>query len=111
MLYYLKATIRDNMPWSHYQKQLQALLNTPLEEAERDYVNKRVDYYNRLTPHTHYDRQQFQQQSTTLQQQPKTRQKVYYHDAMEYARYFPQENHWILLSGRCRLCCHTAIDN
>ncbi len=70
-------------------------------EARRDYghIADRVDYYCRLRPGCVADREAWARRSVSLSEQPVTRQKVYYIDAMAYARWFPMDSRWILLPG------------
>ena len=82
---------------------LRALLPHKLAALERredkEYILRRVDYYNRLTSDQPIDAALWGRQSVQLKDQPMTPSKVYYLDAMAYARYFPPSRRWLLLSG------------
>ena len=96
-VYYIKNAIRQAWPktWLNLDKELAKLDRRP----DRDYIMQRVDYYCRLTASTPYDHAEWARQSVELGRQPMTSQSVYYYDALEIARWFPQQLRWILKSG------------
>ena len=99
LLYFLKAYLREYTPKCFTRWMLNSELKKLDEREDRDYILKRVDYYNKLTPDSQYNKQDWEKEAVEISRQPMTRQKVYYFDAMEIARYFSGKLKWILLSG------------
>ena len=97
--YYVQCYLREAMPRFWWQKQLPRLLGQLSQRPDKDYILQRVNYYNRLTPETAIDPALWREQSVSLKNQPMTGQTVYYHDSMEFARYFHEELKWVLLPG------------
>lgn len=97
--YYVQCYLREAMPRFWWQKQLPRLLGQLSQRPDKDYILQRVNYYNRLTPETAIDPVLWREQSVSLKNQPMTGQTVYYHDSMEFARYFHEELKWVLLPG------------
>ena len=99
LLYFLKAYIREYSPKCFIRWMLNDELKKIDQREDRDYILKRADYYCKLTPDSQYNRQEWEKEAVEISHQPMTRQKVYYFDAMEIARYFNGKLKWILLSG------------
>lgn len=99
LLYFLKAYLREYTPKCFTRMMLDSELKKLDKREDREYILKRVDYYNKLTKESVFDRQKWNEEAVEIQHQPMTRQKVYYFDAMEIARYFSGKKKWILLSG------------
>lgn len=97
--YYARNYLRLATPKALLRHRLPALLEQAAQRDDYDYILSRVDYYNRLTPTTPVDLQQWNEHAVMLANQPMTRQKVYFFDSYEYARYFPQDKRWVLLPG------------
>jgi hypothetical protein len=97
--YYVKSYLRQSMPWTFWQLQLKGKLAKLEQRKDKEYILERVNYYNRLTKQSPISHTLWQQQAVTLKQQQVTRQKTYYFDAMEYARYFDDSLKWLLLHG------------
>ena len=96
-LYYAKAWLHLHIPAAILRARLPRLLASVEGRPDRDYILDRVAYYNQLTEQTPIDRALWEKQTVRLADQPMTPQKVYYLDAMEYARYFPSAFRWQLL--------------
>lgn len=97
--YLIKAYLREYTPKCFVRPFLSQELRKLDERTDKDYILQRVDYYNKLTPESPIDATQWTEEAIALEEQPITRQKVYYFDAMEIARYFNQKLKWILLPG------------
>lgn len=83
--YYVKNYIRQLLPFSIYQQQLGKKLSR-LRHFDNDYIEKRVNYYNRLE-----ETYQLPESAEALYDfKLKNHFKVYYFDTFEYTRYFPQ---------------------
>ncbi len=83
--YYVKNYIRQILPFSIYQQQLEKKLSG-LNSFDAAYIQKRVDYYNRLESQC-----ELPESAEVLSEfKLKNHFKVYYFDAFEYTRYFPQ---------------------
>ena len=97
--YYVGSYLRLWMPRWVTQRQLPGLLKALERRPDQEEIQRRVNYYNRLTAESPIDRKLWDEQAVRLCDQPMTKQKTYYLDAMEYARYFDQELKWLLLYG------------
>lgn len=75
------------------------LLRQIEKRPDRDYIYQRVEYYCRLTGDSPIDESQWKSEAVRLKDQPMTGQSSYYHDAMEIARFFNGNLHWILVPG------------
>lgn len=83
--YYIKNYIRQYLPLSGYQRKLNRKLLL-LDKFDTEYVESRVNYYNRLTQTTKLPSCAVRLSNFKLEGRP----KVYYFDAFEYTRYFNQ---------------------
>lgn len=100
--HYLKAYIRQAIPAVFYRMRLQRELKKfdTYPEEEREALQKRLDYYCKLTPESPIDRPLWEQTAISISQQPKMkRKKMYYIDIMEYARYFDPSLRWVYQWG------------
>lgn len=98
-LYYLRSYIRLHTPRCILRPWLARRLRAIDSRPDRDAILRRADYYCRLTADTPFCEADFMARSTVLGRQPMTRQKVYYLDTMQYARWFPQRLRWLLEEG------------
>lgn len=99
LLYYIRAYCREYTPKCLTRMLLRRELARIDKRSDKDYILDRVNYYNKLTEQSPIDRQAWDKESVMLKDQKVTRQKVYYFDSMEIARYFPVDNRWLLLPG------------
>ena len=97
--YFIKSYLREYTPKIFSQNRLQSLLSQLDSRPDKDYILQRVDYYCKLNADSQYDKTAWENKAICLCKQPITRQKVYYFDAMEIARYFNQNLRWILDPG------------
>ena len=97
--YFIKSYLREYTPKIFSQMQLDCWLRKLDKRPDKDYILERVNYYCKLTSEKFTDREEWEAKAICLSNQPITRQKVYYFDAMEFARYFDQSLRWILDSG------------
>lgn len=82
--YYIKNYIRLIIPKSIYQKRLKEKL-FDLNNQDIEYINKRVEYYNKLS-----ENQSLTDKAVALKDfKLKGYFKVYYFDAFEFTHYFP----------------------
>ncbi|MDR1554906.1 MAG: lipopolysaccharide core biosynthesis protein LpsA [Campylobacteraceae bacterium] len=84
------------MPNILFRKQLRSELSK-LGEYERDYIEKRVNYYNKLSNNFHYDANMTKIKDFKLR--VKLKPHVYFLDIYEYIRYFPKNNHFSFIFG------------
>lgn len=96
-IYYAQSWLNLHRPAALLRALLPHRLASLDKRPDKEYILSRVDYYNRLSPSTPIDAELWQQQTVPLCDQPMTPQKVYYLDAMAYARYFPLQRRWLLL--------------
>ena len=97
--YFIKSYLREYTPKIFSQSRLNALLKQLDSRPDKDYILQRVNYYCKLNADSNYDKTAWANKAICLRNQPITRQKVYYFDAMEFARYFDQSLRWILDPG------------
>lgn len=97
--YFIKSYLREYTPKIFSQIRLQSLLEQLDKRPDKDYILQRVNYYCKLNADSQYDKTAWENRAVSLRKQPITRQKVYYFDAMEIARYFNQSLRWILDPG------------
>lgn len=97
--YYLRSYLREYTPKVFSQWQLAHLLKQVDSHPNREVILQRAAYYCKLTTDSAYNRQEWEAKAVRLRDQEVTGQKAYYFDAMQYARYFPQNLRWILDAG------------
>ena len=97
--YFIRSYVREYTPKVFSQMRRDKLLAEIEKRPDRDYIHQRADYYCKLSALTAEQLEPWDKKAVCLRNQPITRQKVYYFDAMEIARYFPQDLRWILDSG------------
>ena len=93
-VYYLKAIFKLLTPTYFYKKRLPKIVQT-LTDTNRDYIQQRVAYYNKLT--TPYSATS---SFTTSQQLLSTeKKKTYFFDLIEYLKYFSLQSKISYLFG------------
>lgn len=97
--YFAHNYLREITPNVFYRMRLQHWLDKLEQRADKDYILQRVNYYCQLTPQHPYDHKEWLKESVALRHQQIAPKKVYYFDAKEIARYFPDKLRWILLKG------------
>lgn len=97
--YYVRSYLREYTPKVFSQWRLNHLLKQVDSHPNREVMLQRAAYYCKLTANSDYNRQDWNLKAVRLCDQEVTGQKAYYFDAMEYARYFPQDLRWILDAG------------
>ena len=98
-VYYAKAYAAMFTPRCLLFPRISSLDKILQKRNDRDYILERVDYYCKDGLADGTDIKAWTENSVELCHQPKTSQKVYYFDAMETARHFPQHMRWKLISG------------
>lgn len=99
LTYFARNYLREAVPNALYRARLSHWLHGWEERPDADYIRQRVDYYCHLTADTPYDHDAWMKESVELRRQKKSPKKVYYFDAKEIARYFPDRLRWVLLKG------------
>ena len=99
LVYYIKNYARLCIPWFVYRVRLERMLSSVKRRNDYEYIMQRVSYYNQLDTTCVIDSKQWMVNSCSIVNQKMTRQKVYYFDSMEYARWFSKDMRWILLPG------------
>jgi len=85
--YYAKNYIRQRIPGVIYRRKLSKMLGS-LDNYDKEYIQNRVNYYNRLEDVQHIpDAEAVSLSNFKL----KDHFKVYFFDAFEYTRYFSKE--------------------
>lgn len=80
--YYIKNIVGLFIPSSFYQKKLESYLSPEVDEI----LQKRVDYYNKLTENFTLN-----QELKSIGDFKKEKKKTYFFDLFEHLRYFPKE--------------------
>lgn len=101
-LYSLKAYTREYTLRRFTRWMLNRELKKLDERENRDYILKRIDYYNKLTPDSQYNKQDWEKEAVEISRQPITHQKEYYFDAKEIASYF---------SGKLKFFLYNILDH
>lgn len=105
LYYYVKTFLKAIVPNAYYRSQRNSLLqNLPL--SEREYVQSRVDYCNKLL-----DSQPLSPSAIAIKDyRIPDKIRVYYFDSMEYLRYFDGQNRFELIPGDVtQVPAHPAI--
>ena len=97
--YYVLSVWRDIFPKALLRPFLRRKLQKATKRSDYNAIKARVDYYCKLSADTPFDSVEWQKESVSLAEQRITGQKVFYYDAMKYARWFPKHLRWILLPG------------
>lgn len=98
-IYYIRAYVMTHIPRALLRPALSKLDSIIEQRADRDYILDRVNYYCKNSSYPEVDPKKWAEASVNVGNQPMTRQKVYYNDAMEYARHFDPSYRWCLISG------------
>lgn len=98
-VYYAKAYVMTHIPRCLLRPRVSNLDDILNQRPDRDYILNRVDYYCKSADFSSTDRQTWLQASVSIGKQKRIRQKVYYFDSIEFARYFPQSFRWHLEPG------------
>ena len=99
LTYFAHNYLREIIPNSLYRMRLKHWLNKLEQRPDKEYILQRVNYYCHLTSEYGYDHDKWLNKSVELRHQQIAPKKVYYFDAKEIARYFPDYLRWILLKG------------
>lgn len=89
--------MRRLVPCGIYRARLHRELGRAASRADSEYIQRRVCYYNKLTSLDNADT--FFRESMSINRLPMTRQKVYWFDTMEYARWFAPYLRLMLMEG------------
>lgn len=97
--YYLSAYSWWAMPHCIHKMFFNNAMQALKHRDDLDYIKERVDYYNKLVGNDAFSAEAFREGSVMLRDQQITGQKVYFLDAIRYAKAFAQSLRWILLPG------------
>lgn len=93
-VYYSVNALRQMMPKWLFRLRLRRRLASLSGRKDREYIERRVDYYNKLKPGA-----ALPPSAPTLGEHRITGQKVYYYDSYQYTRWFPDRFRWSFLPG------------
>jgi hypothetical protein len=93
-LYYIRAFIREICPDFLCRLQLKSKLNSQTN-SDTQYIQKRVDYYNKLKNHDHY----LEFLSPLMEFKIPQKIRAYYFDSYEYTRFFSKNLRAAFLAG------------
>lgn len=99
LLYFVKSILRTHIPRPLLAMMLRRRLAGVDARADRDYILDRVNYYCKLDGGTPYDAGEWRRRAVEIGRQPPVRPKVYYYDAMRYARWFSPALRWVYVPG------------
>ena len=97
LLYNIKGLLRYYTPKSWCRRKFKNVL-TQLKNEDKEYVLKRVDYYNKLEKATLLDNSKAVQLLNFTRKRNK-KGSAYFFDTYEYTRYFPQHLRFVPLFG------------
>lgn len=97
--YYIKSYYALLIPRFILRRRLKTLMKKYAHSSEKQYIDRRIDYYCRLGNVDEAEKEPWMQQFTCLSEQKKVRPSVYYLDSFRYARYFPMTLKWNLCPG------------
>jgi hypothetical protein len=96
LFYFFKNFLLYILPNILFRKQLRSELSK-LSEYERDYIEKRINYYNKLSSDFHHDTNAVKIKDFKLR--AKLKPHSYFFDTYEYMRYFPKNNCFAFIFG------------
>lgn len=105
--YFIASILRTNTPRCMLRPFLHRKLDRLATRSDKDYIIDRVNYYCKLSDATPYDKRVWRAESVALNEQAITSPKVYYYDAMRYARWFDGHLRWVLVARD--LSCNMKI--
>lgn len=97
IVYFAVNYMRKMLPGALLRARLPRVLDGARASADREYIQRRVEYYNKLTELGNAE--EFARRSVAVGNLPMTRQKVYWFDTMEYARWFPARLKMMMVEG------------
>lgn len=98
-LYYAAAYVKTHMPRFLLRPKVENLDAEVENRPDVDYIARRVHYYAKAAIYPGTSREAWLQGSYAIDDTPHPRQKVYWFDSMEFARYFPGSLRWHLEVG------------
>lgn len=99
LTYFARAYLRESVPAWLFRCRLERLLGEIERRSDRDYIHRRADYYCKIGIDTPIDPTAWREHSCEIGRQPMLKQKTYFFDAVEYARYFDSHLRWAILPG------------
>lgn len=97
LIYYIKCIINLATPKSLLRRKLHRALENGKKRKDWDYIQQRVNYYNKLTEKT-----SLPDDAPTLKNHTYKNRKgasVYFFDTYEYTRWFPMSYRWLCIHG------------
>lgn len=98
-VYYISAYIKTHVPRCLLRPCVESLDDVLRKRSDREYILDRMNYYCKDGICVDVNPEEWQHKSVAIGRQPRMRQKVYWYDSMQYARYFATDLRWHLLSG------------
>lgn len=98
-LYYASAFLRTHIPRCLLRPRVDRLDDVLARRPDRQHIADRVDYYCRASSYPGTTPGEWLAGSVEIGSQPRPRQKVYWYDSMEFARYFSPRQRWHLVTG------------
>ena len=99
IIYYIRAYAALLVPRFILRRRLQRLDDTVQARPDVDYIARRVHYYAKASIYPSTTPEEWTALSCEVKDTPMPRQKVYWLDAMPYARCFPKNLRWRLEWG------------
>lgn len=100
LFYFVREYAKLLVPAPLMRLRRERMLRSAKQRSDYDEIQQRVDYYCKLdASSSQLDTEAWQRDAVRLKAQPMTSQKVYYLDAMEYARCFNLNLKWHLMPG------------
>ena len=92
--YYLQNYLRMLIPNSYFRKKREKVLADAKKRFDWNYMQERIDYYNKLDRNHHLP-----EDCTTLKDLKLSKRKVYFFDSYEFTRWFDPNFKWCFLPG------------
>ncbi len=97
--YYLSAYTALSIPRCILRALCRRTLTKARSRKDWSEIERRLNYYNRLSSSQPFDSEAFKEKSVAVRNQKKVHPSVYYLDSYRYARAFDPDSRWILLPG------------
>ena len=93
-IYYSVNALRLVIPKGIFRLRLQGKLSSLSRRKDKDYIERRVDYYNKLSGTV-----QLPSSAPHLSEHKMSKQKVYFFDTYQYTRWFSDQFQWGFCPG------------
>jgi len=97
-LYYIISHIYLLIPKRLLRQRLRQILNNGKERPDWNYIQQRVNYYNKLNQENYVENKTWYERFISLKEKKTYKQEVYNSDMLQYAHWFPSYLRWNICS-------------